>query len=360
MYLGNWWEDPNNQPPEDISGIVANAPPDLDTLNEIAAAINDDPNFSTNILNLINSKVDKETGKVLSSNDFTDFLKFKLENWTEYVHPATHPADIITETATRVFITPELKQKLIDLNNYVHPTTHSADMITETAMKVFITAEERDKLYNFDPNSLIIDVDEINETATRVFITPELKQKLIDLQTSFTTDEVSEVNDKLYFTQEERDKLEAITSGIAGIDDPNVVSALNEKVDKITGKGLSTEDFTSQEKDKLSSVEQHANYYVHPAKHSPDIIEETTDKKFLSSTMEDYWNSGPIDPTRIIQDSGHKLVSDTQINYWNSFVQGEVYANNIITDPTRRFVTDTQLEKINDLPFATFVDGGEV
>ena len=35
-------------------------------------------------------------------------------------------------------------------------------------------------------------------------------------------------------------------------------------MDKVTGKGLSTEDYTSTEKTKLSGIESGANNYVHP------------------------------------------------------------------------------------------------
>ena len=39
---------------------------------------------------------------------------------------------------------------------------------------------------------------------------------------------------------------------------------LLEKVDKVEGKGLSTNDFTTEEKNKLSSIAMNANDYVHP------------------------------------------------------------------------------------------------
>ena len=43
-----------------------------------------------------------------------------------------------------------------------------------------------------------------------------------------------------------------------------VTGALNDKVDKINGKGLSTNDFTTAYKDKLDGIQANANYYVHP------------------------------------------------------------------------------------------------
>ena len=40
--------------------------------------------------------------------------------------------------------------------------------------------------------------------------------------------------------------------------------ALSDKVDKITGKDLSTNDYTTAEKDKLAGIAQNANNYTHP------------------------------------------------------------------------------------------------
>ena len=46
------------------------------------------------------------------------------------------------------------------------------------------------------------------------------------------------------------------------------------KVDAVVGKGLSTNDYTGAEKNKLSGVEDGANYYVHPASHGTTMIVE--------------------------------------------------------------------------------------
>jgi len=48
-----------------ISNLVDSSPASLDTLNELAAALGDDPNFATTITNFIATKVSKETGKSL-------------------------------------------------------------------------------------------------------------------------------------------------------------------------------------------------------------------------------------------------------------------------------------------------------
>lgn len=52
-----------------------------------------------------------------------------------------------------------------------------------------------------------------------------------------------------------------------------VTTALGNKVDKVTGKGLSTNDYTTTEKNKLAGIAENANNYVHPTtsgnKHIP-------------------------------------------------------------------------------------------
>ena len=61
-----------------VAGLVDSAPDTLDTLNELAAALGDDPNFATTVANQIGGKVDKVDGKGLSTNDYTTTEKTKL------------------------------------------------------------------------------------------------------------------------------------------------------------------------------------------------------------------------------------------------------------------------------------------
>lgn len=62
----------------DITDIIASAPAALDTLNELAAALGDDANFAATITTALGNKVDKVTGKALSSNDYTDAEKARV------------------------------------------------------------------------------------------------------------------------------------------------------------------------------------------------------------------------------------------------------------------------------------------
>ena len=90
-----------------IEEIIDAAPEALDTLGKLAEALDNDPNFATNIINLLSTKVDKVEGKVLSDENYTLAEKNKLAGIevgaNKYVHPSTHPASMITESPTRRF-----------------------------------------------------------------------------------------------------------------------------------------------------------------------------------------------------------------------------------------------------------------
>lgn len=87
----------------------------------------------------------------------TRITQFENETILNYVHPATHPASMITETTNRLWFTPAERTKLLSIapgaNNYIHPTTHSASMITETSTLVWFTQTERDKLSTIEANA---------------------------------------------------------------------------------------------------------------------------------------------------------------------------------------------------------------
>ncbi|KPU45826.1 hypothetical protein OXPF_06150 [Oxobacter pfennigii] len=63
-----------------------------------------------------------------------------------------------------------------------------------------------------------------------------------------------------------------------------------KKVDKITGKGLSTEDYTTVEKNKLSGIVAGANNYTHPTNHPPSIISQDANNRFVTDAEKTAWN----------------------------------------------------------------------
>ena len=82
---------------------------------------------------------------------FTADEKTKLSgietNANNYIHPSSHPANIITEDSTHKFVTDDEKTKLAGIeanaNKYVHPSSHSANIITQDATHRFVTDAEK-------------------------------------------------------------------------------------------------------------------------------------------------------------------------------------------------------------------------
>lgn len=99
-------------------------------------------------------------------------------------------------------------------------------------------------------------------------------------------DDVSETTAKKIMTAAERTKLSGIAAGANKtvvdtamsststnpVQNKTVNSALSNKVDKVTGKGLSTNDYTTDEKTKLAGIATGANKYTHPTSHPATMI----------------------------------------------------------------------------------------
>ncbi|BCJ92599.1 hypothetical protein acsn021_01680 [Anaerocolumna cellulosilytica] len=61
-------------------------------------------------------------------------------------------------------------------------------------------------------------------------------------------------------------------------------------VKAVDGKGLSSNDFTDAEKSKLAGVAVNANNYVHPANHSPTVIAQDANNRFVTDAEKAAWN----------------------------------------------------------------------
>lgn len=160
-----------------ISELVNSAPGTLDTLNEIAAALNNDSNFATTIITQLGTKVDKVKGKQLSTEDFTAALKTSLESLPgEISDKYVKPSEGIPKT---------------DLSSEVQASLNKADSaIQDISSKVDNSTYTEDK-------------------------------KTFALKTEIPT-----------ATQ----------------------AALNDKVDKVVGKQLSTNDYSAEEKSTVAQL----------------------------------------------------------------------------------------------------------
>lgn len=139
-----------------IAALVDGAPDALNTLNELAAALQDDANFASTVTTELAKKVDKEEGKGLSAEDFTAELKAKLDSLSNYVH-ATYTSH---ETGLYKFsvdgeghvsgAAPVTKEDITGLGIPAQDTTYSE--ATEDAPGL-MSAEDKKKLDGIGENA---------------------------------------------------------------------------------------------------------------------------------------------------------------------------------------------------------------
>ncbi len=134
-----------------VAGIVDSAPATLDTLNELAAALADDPNFATTVATQIGNKVDKVDGKGLSTNDYTTAEKDKLASIENGANKTIVDTDL-NSTSTNPLqnkaiytkfnsISAEVKQVKDDFNNNIEVVNEDIQTLTQKVNST-ITAED--------------------------------------------------------------------------------------------------------------------------------------------------------------------------------------------------------------------------
>ena len=115
---------------------------------------------------------------------------------------------------------------------------------------------------------------------------------------------------------------------------------LANKVDKVTGKGLSTEDYTTAEKAKLAGVETGANKYTHPSTHPPGIIAQDTGNRFVTDAEKATWNGKASTSTATTTANGLMSAADkSKLNGVEDSANNYNHPNSGVTAGTYRSVT---------------------
>ena len=108
--------------------------------------------------------------------------------------------------------------------------------------------------------------------------------------------------------------------------DPNfattVATQIGQKVDKVAGKGLSTEDYTSEEKAKLAGVAAGANNYQHPATHPASVIVQDSTHRFVTDSEKTTWNGKAS--TTVATQSANGLMSAADKKKLDDLTGGEL------------------------------------
>ena len=229
---------------------------------------------TTDVTNTLATKVDKVTGKELSSNDYTSAEKTKLAAIT-----GTNTGDQdLSGYATTAALAG--KANTADVTSSLALKANTADVTNSLATKVDkvtgkglsandYTSAEKSKLAAITGTNT--GDQDLSGFATTIAL--DLKANTTDVTSSLAT-KVDKVTGKGLsandYTSAEKSKLAAITGTNTGDQDlsgfvtnialdlkanvTDLTAGLSTKVDKIAGKGLSTTDFTQAEKDKLTAI----------------------------------------------------------------------------------------------------------
>lgn len=146
-----------------VASIVNSAPETLDTLNELATALGNDPNFATTVANQIGTKASNDyvnaelakkvnsEGYVATENNYSTAEKTKLanveDNANNYVHPENHEPSIIIQDNEHRFVTDTEKEtwnnKLSEHQDISHLAVKS--QVDESLSQINQSNIERDK-----------------------------------------------------------------------------------------------------------------------------------------------------------------------------------------------------------------------
>lgn len=262
------------------------------------------------IIAKIGNKVDKETGKGLSTNDYTTTEKNKLAGIAEGANK-TIVDSALSSTSTDPVQNKVVNAAINDLNTLVGDTsvssqintavagkadlkhTHSLSDIEETyssVQRVSIvpeqtSASEISSIHGRNLNvyvgyKAVLEIDNKRYQGIIEKTTVEGAQAVLTSLTSsitYTIESPTFTDDTINFSPPTPSGItlsltvykdvatineKNIDSNIARVND--VKTLVKQKVDKESGKGLSTNDFTTAEKNKLAGITENANNYTLP------------------------------------------------------------------------------------------------
>jgi hypothetical protein len=262
----------------------------------------------TEVRGFINNKVDKETGKGLSTNDFTDAYKTELDGLDTALDGKVDK-EIGKGLSTNDYTTSE-KTKLNGIESGAEVNAQSDWNQTDT------TADDYIKNKPVIPDAQI--QSDWNQTNT------ESKDFIKNKPT------LGSAASKNYTASVTPDSNNLVTSGAvystvsAKADKAQTDALLGTKVDKETGKGLSTNDYTNAEKTKLANLENYDDTEVKASianvrNTAEEIAQEIEDARgtytSLGERLDDMGGGGGgttdyLDLSNKPQINGHELVGD--------------------------------------------------
>jgi len=218
-----------------VEGIVSSEDADLDTVKEIVDFIKANKDV---IDSISTTKVDKVDGKALSANDFTDEYKDKVDGNASRIEDNKNSIDSLTENKVD-----KVDGKALSTNDFTNEYREQVDT-------------NKDNIGNHETRistleSIVSSDDEDLDTIKEVVDFIKDNKTVID---SISTTKVDKVEGKGLstndFTDTYKDQVDSNTSRIEN-NESNISKLDTNKVDKVDGKELSSNDFTDDHKSKL-------------------------------------------------------------------------------------------------------------
>lgn len=251
-----------------VASVIDAAPEALNTLNELAAALGNNENFAADVAEEIGKKVDKVDGKQLSTNDFTDQLLTKLNgieaSANKYAHATHNPHasgfyKVTVDNEGHISaVTPVTKADIVSLDipsqdtQYTHPTHSAAD---SGLYKVTVDTQGHITNTTAVTKNDLVNLIENATTTEAGLLSASDKQKLDNVGSGSGGTTVQADWNQIDSTQLDYIKNKPTIPSINGLATTDYVdNKVSTKVEVIGGKGLSTNDFTDEYKDKVDGA----------------------------------------------------------------------------------------------------------
>ena len=237
-------------------------------------------NLDEGVLGMVNSKVDKEDGKQLSTNDYTAAEKNKLASLNNYTHPTTDGNKHVPATGTTnngkaliagstagTFSWQALTKSMVGLGSVDNTSDLNKPISTATQNAL-------DGKFKFGWNRIEYDdLDTVTEYG--IYITSSGVQNgsvsghqltVLVCIGSYKATQLCIDDNKFYIRSR------------------GVLATAWDDWKPI-------EHFTTEEKTKLSGIAANANNYVHPSTHPATMITQDTTHRFITDVERDIWNA---------------------------------------------------------------------
>lgn len=167
------------------------------------------------------------------------------------------------------------------------------------------------------------------------------------------------VSDFTSYKSEVTDNLELKANKADTYTKTQVDTSLASKVDKVSGKGLSTNDFTAAYKTKLDGIEAGANKYIHPTGdgnlHVPATGATNNGKVLMAGSSAGALSWTALSTSHISDTTTKRFVTDIQIAAWNNKAEA-VHTHDqyrLISDSFSKAQTKTEINKVRTIISST-------